>query len=188
MESNFIKERVVVREQIIKKNLDSRKKGSKGDPRPNTSKSGLETPPDRVVAFEELVNDQLKQDLADISRQVDETCQIVADYLKVKSALKIFKTNPRDVRIQTNIGCNFYAQCNINDASKIYLCIGKEYFLHMELDEAIEMIDFKEKQWLKQLDILQEKASRIKAYIKIALETMGRLYEVDRDKLCDRSG
>jgi len=53
----------------------------------------------------------------------------------------------------------------------------------MELDEAINMIDFLEKEWLKQLDVLQEKASSIKAYIKIALEAMGKVYEMDRDKL-----
>lgn len=182
MESNFIKERVVVREQLIKKNLDSSKQASKGG-KPSTSKDVIADPPQSVIAFEELINERLKQDLAVISLQVDSVCQTIADYLKVKSALKIFKSNPKDVRVQTNIGCNFYAQCHIDDASKIYLCIGQDYFLLMELDEALTMIDFKEKQWMKQLDLLQQKASNIKAYIKIALEAMGRLYEVDRDKL-----
>lgn len=178
MESNFIKERVVVREQIIKKNLQDAAK-DKSTPQ-NTS---LENPPDRVIVLEELVNEGLRKDLMEISKQVDRVCDIIADYNKVKSALKVLKSNPTDVRVLTNIGCNFYAQCNIEDASKIYLCIGKDYFLHMELDEALKMIDFKEKQWLKELDKLQVKASGIKAYIKIALEAVGRVYEVDRDKL-----
>lgn len=179
MESNFIKERVVVREQIIKKNLESSKKDKKS----LTSANCLENPPERVVVIEELVNERLKQDLVEISRQVDSICETIADYIKVRSALKVFKSNPHDIRILTNIGCNFYAQCHIADASKIYLCIGQDYFLLMELDEAIKMIDFIEKQWMKRLDVLQEKASAIKAYIKIALEAMGRLYETDRDKL-----
>lgn len=183
MESNFIKERIVVREQLIKKNLKSKKEGSR-DPKPSTSTQNLiDNPKERVAAFEELVNDRLRQDLADLSRQVDTICQTIADYLKVKSAIKIFKKNPRDLRVQTNLGCNFYAQCRIEDASQIYLCVGQDYFLRMDSEEALKMIDFKEKQWTKQLDTLQERSSKIKAYIKIALEAMGRLYEVDNDKL-----
>lgn len=180
MESNFIKERVVVREQLIRKNLQAKKEKSR-EQKPSTSKDVIETPSEKVIAFEELVNNRLRQDLADLSRQVDTICQTIADYLKVKSTLKIFKKNPREVRVQTNLGCNFYAQCHIEDASQIYLCIGQDYFLNMGLDEALRMIDFKEKQWTKQLDILQERASKIKAYIKLALEAMGRLYEVDQD-------
>lgn len=179
MESNFIKERVVVREQLIKKNLKQTDK----DKAKKLSDTCYENPPDRVVALEELVNEGLRQDLVEISKQVDSVCDTIADYHKVKAALKVFKLNPTDVRVLTNIGCNFYAQCNIEDAGKIYLCIGKDYFLHMTLNDAIEMIEFKEKQWMKQLDQLQEKASSIKAYIKIALEAMGKVYEVDRDKL-----
>lgn len=185
MESNFIKERVVVREQIIKKNLDSSKnKQHQKSPAPSTS-GGAEKPSDRVIVFEELVNEGLKQELVELSKQVDSRCQTIADYLKIKSTIKILKKNSRNIRLQTNLGCNFYAQCHVDDASKIYLCIGKDYFLHMDLDEALDMIDLKEKQLMKELDILQEKASKIKAYIKIALETIGRLYDLDRDKLTD---
>jgi prefoldin subunit 5 len=179
MESNFIKERVVVREELIKKNLKSSEK-TKNKPIANTS---YENPPDRVVALEEFINEGLRQDLVELSKQVDQTCDIIADYIKVRSALKVFKQSPHDIRVLTNIGCNFYAQCNIEDATRIYLCIGKDYFLRMELDEALKMIDFKEKQLMGRLDTLQEKASAIKAYIKIALEAMGKVYEVDRDKL-----
>lgn len=184
MESNFIKERVVIREELIKKNLNSDKKKSPIF-KPLPSKSALEKPPERVVVFEELVNEGLKQELVVVSQKVDTICQTIADYLKIRSALKIFKVNSHDVRVQTNIGCNFYAQCHIDDASKIYLCVGQDYYLYLDLDEALKMIDFKEKQLMKLLDDLQQKASRIKAYIKIALETMGRLYELDRDKLSD---
>ena len=173
MESNFIKERVVVRESLIKKNL-------KSDPAKNRNAGkSIESPSQRVVALEELVNEGLKQDLVEISKQVDSVCGTIADYIKVRSALKVFKSNPRDLRILTNIGCNFYAQCHIEDATKVYLCIGKDYFLQLELEEAIEMINFKEKQLMKMLDGLQEKASSIKAYIKIALEAIGKVYEAD---------
>lgn len=181
MESNFIKERVVVREKLIKQNQALDKHSSKA----STSKNVPDTPNESVLVLEEVVNERLKQDLSDVSQQVDRICQTIADYLKVKSALKILRTNTRDVRVQTNLGCNFYAQCNIEDASKVYICVGQDYYLHMGIDEAIKMIDFKENQWSKQLDILQEKASKIKAYIKIALEAMGRLYEVDREKLTE---
>lgn len=188
MESNFIKERVIVREEIIKKNLDKekvdkKKAGADQQSTASTSRYSTETPSDKVVVFEELVNENLRQDLIDVSRQVDIICQTIADYLKVKSALKIFKTNSRDVRVQTNIGCNFYAECQVEDASKVYICVGSDYYLLMDLDEALKMIEFKEKQWTQQLDLLQEKASKIKAHIKIALEALGRLYEMDRDKL-----
>lgn len=177
MESNFIKERVVVREEIIKKNLEANQKlYKKKSASPNVV---IQNPSEKLVVIEELVNEGLRQDLVEISKQVDSTCETIAEYLKIKSTIKVFKLNQKDVRIQTNIGCNFYSQCHIADASKIYLCIGQDYFLHMELDEALKMIDLKEKQLMKRLDELQEKASKIKAYIKIALEAMGRLYEVD---------
>lgn len=176
MESNFIKERIVVREELIKRNLQAPKEAFQG-PKPSTSVDITVTPSDRVIAFEEVINERLKQDLVVISQQVDKICLTIADYLKIKAALKVFKTRSRDVRVQTNIGCNFYAQCHIDDASKVYLCVGNDYYLHMELNEAIQMIDFKEKQLTKELDELQEKASKIKAYIKIALEAMGRLID-----------
>lgn len=173
----------MIREEIIKKNLKVEQDIS--GKKPSTSKDILATPPDRVVAFEELINERFRQDLYEISKQVDNICQLIADYLKIKAAIKVFKTNTREVRVQTNIGCNFYAQCHIEDASKIYLCIGKDIYLHMELDEALKMIDFKEKQWNRELDVLQEKASKLKAYIKIALEATGRLYEVDKELLTE---
>lgn len=172
MESNFIKERVVVREKIIKENITDKKTGRlKQIP-------DVQQPPKSINLLEELVNDKLKQDLIDISQQVDSICETIADYLKIKSTLKIFKINSKDVRLQTNIGCNFYAQCHVDDASMVYLCVGKDYFLHMKLDEAIEMIELKEKQWTKRLDELQAKSAKIKAYIKIALEAMGRIYDL----------
>lgn len=179
MESNFIKERVTIKEELIKKNLKS-SDNAKKQPSAGTS---YDNPPQRVVVLEELINEGLRQDLVDLSKQVDQTCEIIADYIKVRSALKVFKQDPYDISILTNIGCNFYAHCKVDDATRIYLCIGQDYFLHMELDEALKMIDFKEKQLMERLDRLQEKASAIKAYIRIALEAMGRVYEVDRDKL-----
>lgn len=177
MESNFIKERTVIRKEIIKKNFGDKKGAS-------TSKNiSLDNPPDQVVAFEEVINERLKHDLFALSKEASSICQTIADYLKVKSSIGILKQNPRNLRLQTNIGCNFYAQCHVDDASKIYISVGKDYFLLMELDEALEMINFLESRWSKRLEEIQEKASKIKAYIKIALEAMGKLYEVDRHKL-----
>lgn len=173
MESNFIKERVVVREQLIKKNLQNEKKASTSKQKP--TKNIPKAPSSCLLAIEEVVNEKLRQDLVAISQQVDKTCSIIADYIKVKAALKLFKTNSRNVKVQTNLGCNFYAQCHIDDASKVYLCVGQDYFLEMELDEALKMIDFKEKQYIEELDILQLKASKIKAYIKVALELLDRV-------------
>lgn len=181
MESNFIRERVHVREQIIKKNLQATNK-AKEEPE---TKPAPKLSQDEITTIEELVNDQLKQDLVDLSKQVDSVCETIADYVKIRSALRVFQKSPRDVRLLTNIGCNFYAQCHIDDASKIYLCVGKDYYLHMELDEALKMVDTLEKQWMKRLDELQENASRIKAYIKIALEALGRVYDADKEKLND---
>lgn len=171
MESNFIKERTVVRAGIIRKNL-------KEDTKSKLSDQPIENPSESVIAFEEVVNDRLKLELFQVSQQVSIVCENIADYLKIKSAIKIFKSSPRDIRLQTNLGCNFYAQCHIEDARKIYLCVGKDYYLQMELDEALTMIDFLETRWTQRLDQLQAKASRIKAYIKVALEALGRLYEL----------
>lgn len=178
MESNFIKERHVIRREIINKNL-SGQGGSKLGQVP------LENPSQQVLAFEEVVNEGLKQDLAVVSKQASDVCQTIAEYLKIKSALKIFKNNPHDVRVQTNLGCNFYAQCDIEDGSEIYLSLGKDYFLRLKLNEALQMIDFLESKWTQHLDQLQEKASRIKSYIKVSLEALGIMYEIDRDKLTE---
>lgn len=174
MESNFIKERIVIREKIIKKNLADSKRVSSFDA-VNTA-----TPGKAVVALEEFINDKLKKDLADVVAKEEKLSEVISDYLKIKSALKVFKLSAkRGVKIQTNLGCEFYAQCQIEDASKVYICVGKDIYLHMELDEAIKMIDFKENQLRKQMDELQLSASKIKAYIKLVLESLGRLYELD---------
>ena len=180
MESNFIKERVVIREELIKKNLKEAGKNQK-----QNASTSYENPPERVVVLEELINEDLKQDLVKVSTRVDSICETIADYLKIKSSLKVFKSNPNNVRLLTNIGCNFYAQCHVEDASRIFLCVGRDYFLQMDLGDALKMIDFKEKQLMKELDKLQEKASSIKAYIKIALEAVGNVYELDRNKFAE---
>lgn len=183
MESNFIEERIVIRERIIKNNLKLSRGGATHDLQPpSTSRQVIKTPSEKVIFFEELVNEGLKQDLVDISKQVDVVCETIADYLKIKQALKILKQDPRSIRVQTNLGCNFYAQCDIDDSSKVYLCVGNDYYLYMTLDEAFKMLDFKEKQWMKILDGLQMKACKFKAYIKIALNAMSHLYETDQLK------
>lgn len=171
MESNFVRERVNVKQNIIKKNVASSSKADKlGEPGISTRQID-----EKILKYEEFINDKLKGELVEVNKKMDKICTVIAEYLQIRATIRAIKSRPRNLRFQTDLGCNFYAQCNVPDASKIYLDVGQGHFLHMDLAEAETMIDFKEKQLHKKLTEYQEKAANIKAYIKLVLEALGEI-------------
>ncbi|CAG2121793.1 unnamed protein product [Medioppia subpectinata] len=77
--------------------------------------------------------------------------------------------------MQTDIGSNFYVQTVITDPHKVFLMIGMGFYLELTLEEAILAIDKREALLNEELKQLSIQSSRIKANIKLIMETIQQI-------------
>ncbi|KAJ3271917.1 hypothetical protein HK104_004608 [Borealophlyctis nickersoniae] len=152
--------------------------------------SEQDTPPQDLEAqinkYESFVTDRLRPHLLATLKKRDEIYNVISEYLKLKSQIQLLQSRPnntdlsRDLKTLVDIGCQFYVQARIPDATKIILNMGCNN-LHVELtlDEAVAFIEKKERVLLKQAEKHTETAAKIKAHIKIVLETIQQLLDLN---------
>lgn len=68
-----------------------------------------------------------------------------------------------------NIGANIYMQAKVPDPRKIFIHLGKNVYVELELDEAIKYIDTKTRVLTKEADVIREESIKTRAKIKLAL-------------------
>ncbi|KAL8617433.1 hypothetical protein ACOMHN_064036 [Nucella lapillus] len=128
---------------------------------------------EKVQAYETFLNEKLRQDLKIVLDKRDKIYSKLNDYLQLKTVvekLKVDGAEKRELKTKVDLGCNFYVQANIPDASKIFVCVGFGFFLEMTYDEAIQFIDKKAAFLTEQSESLTTSASEIKAQVKLVLE------------------
>ncbi|XP_013417371.2 protein UXT-like [Lingula anatina] len=106
----------------------------------------------------------------------------MSEYLQLQTIIeKLQDTNLTEEPIRTKIdlGCNFYVQAKVPDASKIFVSVGFGFFVEFTLPEAIRFID-KKMSHLNEISAkLTHQASEIKGHIKLVLEGIRELQHLD---------
>ncbi|XP_054168415.1 protein UXT-like [Oppia nitens] len=137
-----------------------------------------------LTKYEHFINDVLKTDLKRVHNQYQLICQQLAQYLQIKQTIKAIKDNHlivtddkciEPLKLQTDLGSNFYVQTVVPKADKIYLMIGLGFYVELTLEEALDLIDKKEKIFNQELIHLSAQSSKIKANIKLVIHTIDQI-------------
>jgi len=147
--------------------------------------------PAKVIRYEEFINERLRPDLKNVLDADERTCAEIANCHQIKLFIQQLKSrsfgqDSDEIKVKTDLGCSFFVEAVIEDTSRVSVYLGLGIYLEMSRDEAIEYIDKREKVLESKRKILLEKASNIKAHIKLVLEGLRELQgispEPDHDK------
>ncbi|XP_023229563.1 protein UXT-like isoform X1 [Centruroides sculpturatus] len=135
----------------------------------------------KVIVYENFINDVLKEDLKKILKERDRVCGRLAEYLQLQTVIERLQEEEVSETLKTkiDIGCNFYVQAVVPDCKKIFLHIGFGFYLEYTLDEAIRFINKKVKQLNKELEELSKNSAKVKAHIKLVLEGLRELQNLE---------
>lgn len=159
----------------------------------------------RLAKFETFINDRLRPDLMAILARRDAVFAEIADYVQLRS--QVLALNPgvetkskndnveedekdgapplvkssKDVKSLLNVGCEVFMQARIEDAARIFVRVGCNTHVEMTPEEALAFVDRKEKMLQGRADKLTENASSIKAHIKVVLQAMQEILNIDAE-------
>ncbi|RZF36838.1 hypothetical protein LSTR_LSTR004526 [Laodelphax striatellus] len=137
--------------------------------------------PEKVLKFEEFVNNCLKEDLKKINYKLDVLLGEMAEYVQLKNVIESLQTDDfmKDgLKTQVDIGCNFYMQAHVPDVSRILIDVGCGYFVEFTLNEALKVIERRLALLEKQSDVLKDQSATTKAHIKLVLHGIQELQNI----------
>eukprot|EP00794_Sanderia_malayensis_P015917 gene15917-17517_t len=135
---------------------------------------------ENVTKYEGFINDVLKEDLKKVIHERDKIYSRIADYLQLKRVIEeLLEERSRneitDMKVMTDIGCNFYCQAKIEDTSKVMIDVGFGFFVEFTLKEGVGFINKKVGLLTKKAEVLTSDSAKIKARIKLVLSNLRQL-------------
>ncbi|KAF9927898.1 hypothetical protein FBU30_002785 [Linnemannia zychae] len=135
----------------------------------------------KLARYESFVNEGLRKDLKDTLDARDAIYDQISEYLKLAKDIEVIKDNGlKEMKTQVDLGSNFYVQAKIPDTKYIFVNVGFGFHAELTLDEALVFIKKKEEHLQKKAELFTEKASQIRAHIKLVLEAMAEIMKLDR--------
>ncbi|XP_054258143.1 protein UXT homolog [Macrosteles quadrilineatus] len=134
--------------------------------------------PQKVLKYEEFINDVLKEQLKKIEFDIDITLTEIAEFIQLGNIIQALLDNnlvQEGVKTQVDLGCNFYMQAFVKDPSKILVDIGLGYYVEFTLSEALIVIKRRTIVLNKKVDILRDQSAQTKAHIKLVLHGIQEL-------------
>ncbi|XP_069796305.1 protein UXT [Narcine bancroftii] len=132
--------------------------------------------PTKVVEYEAFVNDVLKRDLQKVLEQRDEVYEQIAQNLQLKNVIeRLQESEKQHLKMEVDLGCNFYVQAKVPDASKILLLVGYGFYLELTLPEALRFIEKKTCHLTEAAEKLSKDSAKIKGNIRMVLEALCEL-------------
>ena len=134
---------------------------------------------DKVLKYEEFVNDVLKNDLKHVLEERDKIYDEIAEYMKLQTSIERLKTiETRPIKEMIDVGCNFYMQAEVKNTDFIFVDIGMRLHVQMTFDEALRFLKKKIEQLTVKSEHLTDKSVDIKARIKLIIGALAELQGV----------
>ncbi|RUP48159.1 UXT-like protein [Jimgerdemannia flammicorona] len=134
----------------------------------------------KLAKYDKFVNDKLKVDLQKTLEARDKLYDTISEYLKLKSQIEVIQENNlKEMKTMVDLGSNFYVQAKIPDTTYIYVNVGFGFHVQMTLEEAKNFVGKKEAQLQKRADKHTEEAAKIRANIKLVLEAMSEILQLE---------
>ncbi|XP_043936217.1 protein UXT [Protopterus annectens] len=130
----------------------------------------------KVLEYENFINEVLKKDLQKVLEQRDEVYEKISQYLQLKNIIeRLQESESEELKMQVDLGCNFYVEAKVPETSKIFVAVGYGFFVELTLPEAIRFIEKKTKQLTEHSEKLTKDSSKIKANVRMVLEGLREL-------------
>ncbi|KAM9351111.1 protein UXT [Symphorus nematophorus] len=131
---------------------------------------------EKVLQYEHFINDVLRRDLQKVLEHRDSVYEKISQYLQLKNTIQsLQEAGSQQLKTDVDLGCNFYVQAEIEDASRIFVAVGYGFFVEMTHDEALRFIDKKTSQLTAFTEQLSKDSAKIKANIRMVLEGLREL-------------
>ncbi|KAJ3194049.1 hypothetical protein HK101_003607 [Irineochytrium annulatum] len=100
----------------------------------------------------------------------------IAEWLKLRSQIEAMQAHPPgEIKLLTDVGCDFYMQAKITKRDRIYVKVGANCQLEMTLEEALAFIAKKEKLMEQRAEKATKRVLKIKAHIKFVLAAVNEI-------------
>ncbi|CAL1605855.1 unnamed protein product [Knipowitschia caucasica] len=130
----------------------------------------------KVLQYEHFINEVLRRDLQKVLEQRDSVYEKISQYLQLKNTLQnLQEEESKCLKTDVDLGCNFYVEAQVEDASKVFVAVGYGFFVEMTHDEALKFIEKKTAQLTIFTEQLTKDSARIKAHIRLVLEGLREL-------------
>ena len=136
---------------------------------------------EKVLQFEAYINNVLRSDLAKLEEKLNAKNTDLAEFIQLKGVIKTLKDTEAEkngFKTKVDLGCNFFVQAQVEDASKILLHVGLDHYVQFTLDEALVVIDVRIKLIEMQIENLRKQVAMTNAHIKLILLGIGELQEI----------
>ncbi|XP_033228135.1 protein UXT homolog [Belonocnema kinseyi] len=136
---------------------------------------------EKIGQFEAFINNVLRADLGKLEEKLNTKNTDLAEFIQLKGVIKTLKDTKADksgFKTKVDIGCSFFVQAEVEDASKILLHVGLNHYVQFTLDEALVVIDVRIKLLERQIENLRKQVSMTNAHIKLILLGIGELQEI----------
>ncbi|XP_078520909.1 protein UXT isoform X2 [Lissotriton helveticus] len=98
----------------------------------------------KILEYEKFINEVLQQDLQKVLEQRDVIYEKIAQYLQLKNVVERLQESEQEVlKMQVDLGCNFFVDAEVPDPSKVFVAIGYGFFAELTLAEALKFIEKK---------------------------------------------
>lgn len=134
--------------------------------------------PEKILRYEQFVNDVLKEKLKIIHSTSDRILSDLSEYIQLKNTIETIMELDclqEKFKTQVDIGCNFYMTGQVTDPSKICINVGLNHYVEFTLTEAVKVVEKRIGLLNEQLKILQEHSANTKAHIKLVLNGIQEL-------------
>lgn len=149
--------------------------------------SDLESEPtsnSKLIKYETFVNERLKSDLKTVLDCRNKLFSQIASYESLKTCIEKIKQTPKEeIKVLSDLGCNFYCKAKLSDTSKIFVEIGLGFFVELTLDEAHHFCEKKLDMIKCDCEVITEEATQINAKIRLVLEALN---EIQFSKLMEK--
>ena len=130
----------------------------------------------KVIKYERFVNERLKSDLKTVLECRSKLLSQITSYENLKTCIEKIKLTPTgEIKVLSDLGCNFYCKAKLLDTSKIFVEIGLGFFVELTLDEAHHFCEKKLSMIKRDCEVITEEATQINAKIRIVLEALNEI-------------
>ncbi|KAI9143456.1 Prefoldin subunit-domain-containing protein [Paraphysoderma sedebokerense] len=134
-----------------------------------------------LVKYDKFVNEKLRVDLKATLDLRDKIYDQISEYVKLRKQIQLIQSQDlKELKTRVDVGSNFYVQAKIPDTKYIYVNIGYGFHAEFTLNEALMFIQRKESHLEKLAERHTQEASSIKAHIKMLLEAISELMQLQK--------
>jgi len=137
----------------------------------------------QIQHYETFINEVLRTKLKNCLESREKYAAEIQEYLELQKTLEnIGELDCDPLKTKVDLGCGFFVQAEVPDVSKISIAVGFGFFLELTLLEALDFVPKKILLMSERLSLLEQESSNLNADIKLMLQTLGELQQIQSNK------